>query len=664
MVLTLTSTFGGTYGNNLVLRSVVTERSPNNVTNTSIVNVSIYLDTNSYVTASAGGSLLKINLGSAGGLVQRSVSFNVTPNTSTLIHAEDFTVTHDEDGSKSFQYTAELQYNVTGYTFSAHTGVMNLTTLARASTVSASDTNFGSSMPITIDRKSSSYTHTLIYSIGSSSGIIAKNVDTSYSWTVPNELMNLIPNNTSVSAYIIADTYSGSTKIGSNSIQVTLTIPSNVIPIAGITSLSETTSSLSKISTSTTYVQTLSKVKAVVSGASGVYGSTIASYKIEIVGQNMTLTANNSTFGTFSNSGDFTVRTTVTDSRGRTSASFTTDITVIPYSMPTGDFTAWRDGSTNTRVVVNRNARVSPLIVGGVQKNKLQIQFSYAPRNGTTFVNSTGNANETLTATYELINSQASLVETFSTTSSYDIVMTVSDNFFTDIKVLKTVGTETFPFVVKDDRLGLGKIPDIENAVDSDWLYYYKGNEIQNHKLTQANGNSINNYYSDLNDDIQTGFYQKANTAPNLPSGAQYGFLRVVGSELDQVSQIYHERDGQMRTFTRVKTNGVWKGWKQLVTSDNGMLVDTGWVTLSGGASYRRQGNLVYVKFNVTPTNTSAIFLGTLPSSLVPMEMFFVAPAHAAVNDANGMMQLDTSGGLTLFPNRAIQYHGQISWCL
>lgn len=396
MALTLTSTFGGAYGKNMVLRSVVTERAPNAATNTSIVNVSIYLDTNSYVTASAGGSLLKINLGSAGGLVQRSVSFNVTPNTSTLIHAEDFTVTHDESGAKSFQYTAELQYNVPGYMFSAHTGVMNLTTLARASTVSASNANFGSSMPITINRKSSSYTHTLIYSIGNSSGIIAENVGTSYSWTVPNNLMNLIPNNTSISAYIIADTYSGSTKIGSNSVQVTLSVPSNIIPIAGTTALSETTNSLSGISTATTYVQTLSRVKAVVSGASGVYGSTITSYNIEVVGQNMVLTANNSTFGTFSNSGNFTVRTTVTDSRGRTSANFTTNITVIPYSMPTGDFTAWRDGSTNTRVIVNRNVRISPLIVGGVQKNKLQIQFSYAPHNGTTFTDSTGNANENL----------------------------------------------------------------------------------------------------------------------------------------------------------------------------------------------------------------------------------------------------------------------------
>lgn len=664
MALTLTSTFGGTYGKNMILRSVVEERAPNNVTNTSIVNVSIYLDTNSYASAWSSGSLLKINLGSAGGLVQRSVSFNVTPNTSTLIHAEDFTVTHDESGAKSFQYTAELQFNASGYTFSAHTGVMNLTTLARASTVSASNANFGSSMPITIDRKSSSYTHTLIYSIGNSSGIIAENIGTSYSWTVPNNLMNLIPNNTSVSAYIIADTYSGSTKIGSNSIQVTLTVPSNIIPIAGTTALSETTNSLSGISTATTYVQTLSRVKAVVSGAAGVYGSTITSYNIEVVGQNMVLTTNNSTFGTFSNSGNFTVRTTVTDSRGRTSASFTTDITVIPYSLPTGDFTAWRDGSTNTRVIVNRNVRISPLIVGGVQKNKLQIKFSYAPHNGTTFTDSTGNANENLTASYELINSQASLVETFSATSSYDIVMTISDNFFSNINVMKTVGTETFPFVVKDDRLGLGKLPEIANAVDSDWLYRYKGNEIQNYKLTEANGNSINDYYSDLNDNNKTGFYQKANTAPNLPSGAQWGFLRVVGSTSDQVSQIYHERDGQMRTFTRVKTNNVWKDWKQLITSDNAMLVDSGWVTLSGNTAYRRQGNLVYVKFNITPSSTSAVSLGTLPTSLVPAEMFFVAPAHAVVNDANGMIQLDTGGRLYLFPNRSIQYHGQISWSL
>lgn len=664
MALTLTSTFGGAYGSNLILRSVVTERSPNNVTNTSIVNVSIYLDTNSYVTASSGGSLLKINLGSAGGLVQRSVTFNVTPNTSTLIHAEDFTVTHDESGAKSFKYTTELQYNVSGYTFSAHTGVMNLTTLDRASTVSASNANFGSSMPIKIERKSSSYTHTLIYSIGSSSGIIAKNIGTSYSWTIPNELMNLIPNNTLVSAYIIADTYSGSTKIGSNSVRVTLTVPSNIIPVAGTTALSETTSSLSGISTSTTYVQTLSRVKAVVSGAAGVYGSTIASYKIEVVGQNMVLTANNSTFGTFQNSGSFTVRTTVTDSRGRTSASFTTDITVIPYSMPTGDFTAWRDGSTNTCVIVNRNARVSPLIVGGVQKNKLQIQFSYAPHNGTTFTDSTGDANENLTTYYELINSQASLAETFSATSSYDIVMTISDNFFTNIKVLKTIGTEKFPFVVKDDRLGLGKLPEIANAVDSDWLYHYKGNEIQNHKISNSDGTAIllDSGY-DLNNLEDTGFYnvQSPTNAPSYSGAHNWKYVKVIRYTNNNqfILQEITDFNGVFSAW-RVKRAGVWQGWVEYAKAP----VDTGWVTISGNTAYRRKGNLVYVRFNTTPTGTSAVFLGALPASLAPMEMFFVAPAHAAVNDANGMIQLDTSGGLTLFPNRSIQYHGQISWSL
>ena len=664
MALTLTSTFGGAYGKNMVLRSVVEERAPNNVTNTSILNVSIYLDTNVYASAWSSGSLLKINLGSAGGLVQRSVSFNVTPNTSTLIHAEDFTVTHDESGAKSFQYTAELQFNASGYTFSAHTGVMNLTTLARASTVSASNANFGSSMPITIDRKSSSYTHTLIYSIGSSSGVIAENIGTSYSWAIPNNLMNLIPNNTSVSAYIIADTYSGSTKIGSNSVQVTLSVPSNIIPIAGTTALSETASSLSGISTSTTYVQTLSRVKAVVSGASGVYGSTISSYKIEVVGQNMVLTTNNSTFGTFSNSGNFTVRTTVTDSRGRTSASFTTDITVIPYSMPTGDFTAWRDGSTNTRVIVNRNVRISPLIVGGVQKNKLQIKFSYAPHNGTTFTNSTGNANENLTASYELINSQASLVETFSATSSYDIVMTISDNFFNNIKVIKTVGTETFPFVVKDDRLGLGKIPEIANAVDSDWLYRYKGNEIQNYKLTNNDGTAILlTEGSDLNDVTSPGCYNGYNLLHAPVNG--WNYIRVTKHTYSNnyVLQEAIDFNGAVSAF-RVKNAGVWKNWKQLITSDNAMLIDSGWVAVSGNTAYRRQGNLVYVKFDITPTSTSAVSLGTIPASLVPAEMFFVAPAHAVVNDANGMIQLSGDGALYLFPNRSIRYHGQISWSL
>lgn len=666
MSLTLNSTFGGTYGSNATLRSVVTERSPSTVTNTSIVNVSIYLVTNAYASFSNLSSLLKINLGSAGGMQQRSVSYNVGANSTVLIHAEDFTVTHDDSGAKSFQYTAELDINTGGYTFSAHTGVMNLTTIARASTLSASNGTLGTVLPISIDRKSSSFSHTLLYVYGSNSGTIASNVATSYDWTPALSLATSFPSSTSGNCTLIVDTYSGSTKIGSNSIVINLAIPTSLVPTASSMLLEETVSAVSSYVTNTRFIQTLSKPKATISGAAGVQGSTISSYKIEVVGQNNVITTNGGTLDFFKNSGEVTVRGTVTDSRGRTSAPIDVSVTVLEYSMPTGSFVPTRTGSTNTVVSVLRNAEVSPLIIDGVQRNKLQIQFSYAIKGSTTFTNSTGNANENLTSTYQLINSQANLVETFAADKSYDIIMTVSDNFF-PITVRGSIGTEKFPFVAGADRVGLGKIPEIGNSVDSAYPYYYNGSLIQNKQVSANNGSALFlTKGTDLNTVTDTGFYNGEDLL-NIPSGGTISWTHVrVTRHTNSANWVLQEAvdfNGVVSAY-RNRVNGTWSAWKYYALTTNQNLINVDWTSTGvSNCYYKRNGNTIFFRFDVTPSDTSAVSLGSIPAGLIPAEMFFVAPAHAVVNDANGQIQVNTSA-ITLFPNRAVRYHSQLSWSI
>lgn len=87
-------------------------------------------------------------------------------------------------------------------------GSLALTTIPRASTPSVSGTTIGSTMTITTNRASSSFTHTLTYSIGSYSGTIATGVGASTTWTIPATLANAIPNNTSGTLSISCTTYS------------------------------------------------------------------------------------------------------------------------------------------------------------------------------------------------------------------------------------------------------------------------------------------------------------------------------------------------------------------------------------------------------------------------------------------------------------------------
>lgn len=667
MALTLNSAFGGIYGKNVTLRSVVTERSPSVETNTSIVNVSIYLVTNAYASFNNLSSLLKINLGSAGGLQQRSVTYTVGTNSTVLIHAEDFTVTHDDSGAKSFQYTAELDINTSGYTFSAHTSSMTLTTIARTSTFSVSNGTLGKAIPIAIDRKDKSFTHDITYSYGSLNGTIATGVGISCDWTPPVSLATAFPNSTSGSCVITVTTMSGSTQIGTTSSTINLAIPDTLIPTVSSLILKETVSAVSGYTTGTRFIQTLSKPKVTLSGASGIHGSTIASYKIEVVGQNNIITTNGGILDYFKNSGTFTVRGTVTDSRGRTSSPVDISVTVLSYSMPTGSFTATRSGSKKNYVTVVRNAQVSPLIIDGVQRNKLKIQFSFAERGSTNYINSSGNANENLTSTYQLLNSSAVLLETFSTSKSYDIIMTVSDNFF-PITVKNSIGTEQFPFVAGADRVGLGKIPEIANSVDSAYPYYYNGEEIQNHQLSATDGTAILlTAGTNLDNVTKTGFYngQRLVNKPSGTGASDWFYIRVTKhtNSAQFILQEALDFNGVVSAY-RTRIAGTWSAWKYYALTTNQNLINVDWTSTGvSNCYYKRNGNTIFFRFDVTPSGTSAVSLGSIPANLIPTEMFFVAPAHAVVNDANGQIQVNTRA-ITLFPNRAVRYHSQLSWSI
>jgi hypothetical protein len=144
------------------------------------------------------------------------------------------TVQHNADGTKSITISGSIDLNAT--LSGTYYGTVNiaqqsftLDTIPRASSVSVSSSNvqFGKSVTISISRASSSFTHTLRYSVAGQSGTIATGVGTSYSWTVPTSLINGLTNTKSATCTIYCDTYSGSTLIGTKSVTLTLTIPTS-----------------------------------------------------------------------------------------------------------------------------------------------------------------------------------------------------------------------------------------------------------------------------------------------------------------------------------------------------------------------------------------------------------------------------------------------------
>ena len=288
-----------------------------------------------------------------------------------VISSGSTTITHNADGTKSFSLSCEAGVYTYAVSVRAN-GTHTLNTIPRASSVSATHAEMNGASTISINRASSAFTHTLTYSFGNTSGtIVSKTSSTSVSWKPPLSLASQIPNATSSICTITCDTYSGSSKIGTKSCTITLSVPPSVKPT--IDSLTATRIDGNVPSSWGAYIQTKSKVKLSINGASGAYGSSIHSYAIS--GGGFSSTGNTLTTGYLLSSGTITFSAKITDSRGRSSDVKTVSIQVIPYKPPE----CIRYGSQR----VNQNGTIDD---DGVYI-KSEISYTYASCNGVNPIN-------------------------------------------------------------------------------------------------------------------------------------------------------------------------------------------------------------------------------------------------------------------------------------
>lgn len=559
-----TAQFSGQYGRNMTLEVWSGWNRQDIASNSSTVNVQARLRTNGY--ASMYGVTADLTLRVNGVTNVEHPSINIGTSSSQFIYAHDYVVPHDLDGTKTVNIQVSLNLNAAGYGSSTVEFNLPLPTIPRASDVSAYTGTIGSAMTINISRKNSAFKHTVKYSFGSKSGTIATNVDTSCSWTPPADLATEIPNDTSGIGGITIDTYSGSTMVGSKSAQLTLNVPDSVKPTLGSVTLADTNTAVKNLlNTANTFVQVLSNVQVTFNGASGAYGSTISSYRAEILGKNQNTNSNNDLLGMMNFNGAITIRATVTDSRGRTSDPVDIQATVLEYFTPQLSFSASRSGSSSTTITVTRNAKIAPLTVGNKQKNTMKLTFKYKEHSATSFTTDTGSAGGTWTTISNLTNSSANLGATFSVLKSYDIIGTVEDSF-TSYEFLVTIGTESFPLALKVDRMGLGKLPEQASIIDSAWQYYYDNKPIQHHKLTYNAGTAILlDEGTDLDSITKCGFYNGYNLlhAPTGSGANGWQYIRV-SQHTNSANYILQEAidfNGVVSAY-RVKSGGTWKPWQ------------------------------------------------------------------------------------------------------
>lgn len=281
------------------------------------------------------------------------------------------TVTHKSDGSLSGY--VKLRFDAPGTSGGWSPGTTDLntdwtacTTIARASSISVSGSQLGSGVSVTIDRKSSSFTHKVEYKfVESDWTTVSSNAATSATFTPPVSLATQIPSAETGALTVRVTTFNGSTQIGDSVTKsVNLKVPTNIVP--SLSGLSATRIDNGVPSGWGIYVKNKSQVKITASGANGAQGSTIAGYSI--TGPGLSVNASSGTTEVLSSTGTLTYTCTVTDTRGRT-ASKTVSINVVDYTHPNISMSAERCTSDGIKSINGTYLRIV-------------ITFSYASVSG------------------------------------------------------------------------------------------------------------------------------------------------------------------------------------------------------------------------------------------------------------------------------------------
>lgn len=384
-------------------------------------------------------------------------NFTATSNLSAyqkkLLTTQTFTVGHNSDGTKSFNFSTTFNINSTlsGVFHGNKTasGSATLNTIPRTSSVSvsASAVNLGSAVTINISRASSSFTHTLSYRNGNYIVTIAnKTSSTSISYTPVVGIASQFPTATSKSGTITCDTYSGSTKIGSSSVSLTVRTVNNstFTPTINSVTISEAESAVTT-AFGAVYLQNRSRLK-VATSTSQKYGASLSSCVVTIDGSNYNGT--NITSGGINKSGTITVSVKITDSRGYT-ATTSQNVTLVAYANPSiTSFTASRREDSQANVDIAWTGKTSTVNTANTMGYKLE--WKLATTSTWTLLLSGSN---TTTTTWTGTRTQTGT----DIAKAYDVRLTVYDKLSQVVSEIK-VTTATVPMSWGTTGVGIGKV--------------------------------------------------------------------------------------------------------------------------------------------------------------------------------------------------------------
>ncbi|HGD1229775.1 TPA: DUF859 family phage minor structural protein [Streptococcus agalactiae] len=666
-----TSTFSGTWGNNLTL-DVRTSYTQNLVGNYSTVTVKVYEKISSYGYIDYPGERT-MTIVVDGKSYNESVNVDINYGQTKELGTYSYRINHNSDGSKpKFNVTVTLPINFSNYGSASVTNSVSLPTIKRASTATIASGNIGSAVAITIKRQSDTFRHTLKFDFKGLTGTIASLVDTSYSWTLPASLSVLIPNDRSGTGTLIVETFtSDSQKIGENKYTFTATVPDIAAykPILASISLSDANTLTGSLITGNNYVRNMSKLKVSFGNSAGANGSTISLYNAEIVGKGKAIFGNSSVFDMLDFVGVATIRATVTDSRGLTSEPVDVSINVIDYFLPIVTSAKIVRSQQNPDILqVLPFIEIAPVMVGGIQKNQLKMSVSVAPYNTGVYSVDSGSATNTWSTISKMSGAPLNLGGTYDKSKSWLVKVSVSDSLMSAIPITQTISSEFVLVTKAPSGVAFGKIwehgiIDAKGDVYVDGTIYCGDKAIQQKPLALNNGGSFRHDDTDLNSLQDTGFYCVFRGA-NRPAGAGPGYVTVVRHETANYAyQQFYDRTNKT-IFTRVLENGVWSGWSEYVKKDS--LQTTGWITIGNGFKYRRKGDDIDLMYDFASNGVKRWSVGNMPSSLIPQDLMFAITGWTLAPDKEIHLQISSSGLIECINPGAYSntYRGVVHWSI
>lgn len=563
-------------------------------------------------------------------IVNTTTSYKVPAGGEFTLASGTFTVVHNSDGTKKFNFSSAFASYHGNCSVS---GEMTLPTISRGATLSVDSTSadIGTTLRFTMNGTSSNFTYQIRYSLTIDSGSLSGLVSGT-SFTLPTSwISNYFKNESSKQVIFSLLTYNGSTIVAEDKISITVKVPSNITPSITNVKVEENNPTVTNI-LGTGFYQNLSTYKITVT-AVGNSGSTITNYEVEnvISKDNILYLPKISQFGTI----PITVK--VTDSRGRI-AKLNQSISVLPFSLPTiSRFVPTRNsdgGSAEVRLVASHTA------VGDPDKNPARIVVRIKKTTEITWetkYDATSRENN-----FDQVIVISNNLDSF---EGYDVEATITDNFSSN-KVVATIPTSdiTMAFNVRYNSIGIGLFP---NMFGRDNLEV-KG-DVNAHGKIFGSGTITNpktlGRTDDLNTTIEAGYYTTFRPINGPSDAGSSATVIVTKSDMttgydtfSDTIQIYIDNYNAIYIRNSVDKTNTWTAWVKVGDGAGPEIINysTGYTIKypDGIMEQVIEYNLSSTEKNFTSGSTG--FYGAKTVTVYFHEPFYLAPAAVANCHSSG----------------------------